>query len=281
MNAVNPTVDQVLLDTISLRYHPTLMTAAGDMAVAAATSTASSGGHILVVEGAVPTGEAGAYCHVWDDGGTPVTMASAVSRLAATASHVVAVGTCAAFGGVPSAFCGTNAKGVGAYLGRAVVNVPGCPPHPDWVIGTLAAALSGSLPQLDGYYRPLSYFTREPIHERCPREDSEEAGDFGQQGRCLKELGCQGPRSHADCERRHWNNNQNWCIGANALCIGCTEPFFPAFPLHRNGEAEDGDDEIDDDAVAAGAVPCVPASPTSPSGLQHRVYLPITANGGQ
>jgi hydrogenase small subunit len=62
LNAVNPTIDQVLLNTISLKYHPTLMTAAGDMAVAAARSTAAAGGHILVVEGAIPTANGGRYC---------------------------------------------------------------------------------------------------------------------------------------------------------------------------------------------------------------------------
>jgi hydrogenase small subunit len=206
-------------------------------------------------------------------------MTDAVSRLAATASHVVAVGTCAAFGGIPSAFCDTSVKGVGEYLGRTVVNVPGCPPHPDWVIGTLAAALTGTLPQLDSHNRPVAFYTPEPIHERCPRQDSEEASDFGQKGLCLKELGCRGPSSHADCDRRHWNNNQNWCIGANALCIGCTEPFFPAFPLHRSGEADGGgDDGIDDDAIS-GAVQCVPAS--AGTNQPHRVYLPFAARGGQ
>jgi hydrogenase small subunit len=278
MNAVNPTVDQLLLNTISLKYHPTLMAAAGEMAVAAAISTATQGNYILVVEGGVPTGEGGKYCTVWEEAGKPVTMAQAVSDLAARAQSVVAVGTCAAFGGIPSAFCESNVEGVGAYLGQSVINVPGCPPHPDWMIGTLAAAIAGTPPQLDSLHRPRAFFTSEPIHERCPRRESEEASDFGQKGRCLQELGCQGPRSHSDCDQRRWNNAQNWCIGANALCIGCTEPTFPAFPFHRNGEDDSG--EIEDDAVASG-VPCISASAPDPSSLTYRLYLPTVANNEQ
>jgi hydrogenase small subunit len=270
MNAVNPTVDQVLLNTISLKYHPTLMTAAGELAVKAATSTAAAGDHILVVEGGIPTGESGRYCTVWDEAGVPVTMADAVRKLASKARLVVAAGTCAAYGGVPSAFCGTNVKGVRDFLGGSVVNVPGCPPHPDWMIGTLAAALSGQLPQLDNYYRPVTFYKREVIHERCPRKDAEEASQFGQRGRCLEELGCKGPISHADCDLRLWNNRQGWCIGANALCIGCTEPSFPAFPLNRNGE-------VDDDALT-GSVPCVQADLPKPGALHNRVYLPTIMN---
>jgi hydrogenase small subunit len=277
MNAVSPSIDQVLLNSISLKYHPTLMTAGGDLAVEAATSAEAKGNYILVVEGGIPTGSSGKYCSVWDEGGTPVTMASAVSRLAAHAQAVVAVGTCAAYGGIPSNFCGSAVKGVGSFLGQSVVNVPGCPPHPDWMIGTLAAALSGSLPALDANGRPRTYYTSEVIHERCPRRETEEASDFGQQGRCLEELGCKGPRSHADCDTRKWNNAQNWCIGANGLCIGCTEPSFPSFPFH-GGEDGESDDDVGDDAVS-GAATCVPASDaTTPGDLTYHIYIPSVLN---
>ena len=275
MNAVNPTVDQVLLNTISLKYHTTLMAAAGDLAVTAATSTADRGGYILVVEGAIPTGASGRYCYVWDEGGVAVTMADAVRRLAAKAQYIAAVGTCAAFGGIPAAFCDTGIQSLGTFLGRTVVNLPGCPAHPDWIIGTLASLISGVVPALDSNKRPTVYYKSQVIHERCPRREAEEASTFGQKGYCLKELGCKGPRSHADCDLRLWNNKQNWCIGADGLCIGCTEPDFPAFPLHSGGE--DG---------ASGNVPCVPApqppAPPPPSGnLDKRTYLPMITNGAQ
>ncbi len=241
LNAVNPTIDQVLLNTISLRYHSTLMAAAGDLA-AQARSTVAPGTYILVVEGAIPTGAGERYCYVWDEGGRPVTMAEAVRSLAANARHIVAVGTCAAYGGIPAAYAGAGAKGVGAFLGRPVVNLPGCPAHPAWIVGTLVKVLTGTVLALDSYRRPVAYYTRQPIHERCPRREREEAGHFGQNGLCLKELGCKGPLSHADCDTRRWNNGQSYCIGVNGLCVGCTEPTFPAFPLHGEGQGGEGDD---------------------------------------
>ena len=235
LNAVNPTIDQALINTISLKYHPNLMAASGDMAVAAANAAANAGGYVLVVEGAIPTGNAARYCYVWDEGGHSVTMADAVRNLAARASLVVAVGTCASYGGIPGRNLDSNVQGVGAFLGRQVVNLPGCPSHPDWIIGTLVKAIAGTLGSLDSNGRPLVYYPREEIHEHCPREEREEAHRFGLDGYCLKELGCKGPSTHADCATRKWNNGQNWCIGVNNLCLGCTEPSFPAFPLRRGG----------------------------------------------
>ena len=74
-------------------------------------------------------------------------------------------------------------------------------------------------------------------------------------GRCLKELGCKGPETRADCYSRHWNSDTNWCIGANAICIGCTEkgfpdkfsPFYDGEGHHNEGEdKKDGDKEDED-----------------------------------
>src|SRR5512136_1410555 len=173
MNAVNPTVHQVLLNTVSVKYHTTLMAAAGDLAVSAATSAANQGGYILVVEGAIPTAASGRYCYVWDEGGVSVTMADAVRRLAANASYIAAVGTCASFGGIPSRFCDTGLQSLGAFLGRTVVNLPGCPAHPDWVIGSLASLTAGNVPALDSNSRPTAYYKPQVIHDRCPRREAE------------------------------------------------------------------------------------------------------------
>lgn len=232
LNAVNPTIDEVLLNTISLKFHSTLMTAAGEVAVAAAQATADAGGYILVVEGAIPTGANGRYCCVWKENDVPMTMADAVASLVANARHIVAVGTCAAFGGIPAVYGTTEAKGVSTFLGRPVINLPGCPAHPDWIVGSLVQLLTGSSLALDNYGRPTAYYKTQVIHQRCPRRRSPEATQFGQDGLCMERLGCKGPQSHADCDTRLWNNGHNWCIGVNGLCIGCTEPDFPAFPLH-------------------------------------------------
>ncbi len=192
LNAVNPTIDQVLTQTISLRYHPNLMAAAGDLAVSAARSlvpasqsahapapvrpqagnyqvylpivaggqvAAQTSDYILIVEGAVPTASHGRYCYVWDEGGRSVTMAEAVTSLAVRAKHIIAVGTCASFGGIPAAYVTTGATGLGAFLNKPVINLPGCPAHPDWIIGSLALLLGGTVPALDSYQRPTVYYT--------------------------------------------------------------------------------------------------------------------------
>jgi hydrogenase small subunit len=273
MNAVNPTVDQVLVNTVSLKYHSTLMAAAGDLAVTSAVSTAGAGGHVLVVEGAIPAGDQGRYCYVWDEAGQAVTMIDALRAMADKAAYVLAVGTCAAFGGIPAAFCGTDVQSLGVFLGRGVINLPGCPPHPDWIIGTVASILSGVVPTLDRYSRPTSYYTQQVIHTRCPRRHAEEADHFGQSGYCLEELGCRGPITHADCDLRLWNNGQNWCIGANGLCIGCTEPNFPAFPLH--GELDDDEGRYDPVECVSGPLP--PSPP--PANFDKRIHLPIVTRG--
>lgn len=240
MNAVNPTVDEVLLNNISLGYHPTLMAAAGDMAVRSAQQMAEAGGYVLVVEGGIPTGASGKYCYVWSANNQHVTMAAAVRALAAHATHIIAVGTCASYGGVSKAATLTATQGAGTFLGKKVINLPGCPTHPDWIIGTLVQLIGGTVPALDSNNRPRMYYPAK-ICKSCPNKEREEANRLGQRGRCLEEVGCKGEHTFADCGKRKWNNGQNWCIGVNSPCIGCTEPSFPSFPL-RGGEDGGGED---------------------------------------
>jgi hydrogenase small subunit len=150
------------------------------------------------------------------------------------AAGVLAVGQCATYGGIPAARPNpTNALGVGGFfkdneIKTPVVNVPGCPPHPDWIVGTLAHILMFGLPALDNHGRPKLFFGT-LVHDNCPYrsyyEEKRFAKAFGEEG-CRVELGCKGPESHADCWKRGWNNNVNWCIH-NSLCLGCTEPGYP------------------------------------------------------
>jgi Ni,Fe-hydrogenase I small subunit len=79
---------------------------------------------------------------------------------------------------------------------------------------------------LDEHGRPKHYYG-ERVHDLCPRRSAEEAERFGDEELCLQGLGCRGPATYANCPSQFFNGGVNWCIGANAPCIGCTQPTFP------------------------------------------------------
>ena len=237
-------IDDLLVNDLDLQFHPTLMAAAGSRAVAAAEKTYRRGGYVLVVEGSIPQGAGGAYCRLWSG----LSASKAIERYTSRASLILAVGTCAAFGGIASGNPNpTEAEGLeDEYDGKRVVRIPGCPSHPDWVVGTIAYVLAnGKAPTLDTWGRPTQYF-QSRVHDRCPLRSTEEAGVLGQIG-CLEELGCKGKITRADCPSRKWNASAqggvgvNWCIGAGAPCYGCTEPGFPdgMSPFYELGEGDD------------------------------------------
>ena len=93
------------------------------------------GGYILVVEGAIPLAFGGRACMAYHYHGRDVTFQEAVQEVARHAAHLVCVGTCAAFGGIPAAGSNpTQAISVNQLTGRPVINLSGCPAHPDWVV---------------------------------------------------------------------------------------------------------------------------------------------------
>lgn len=220
-------VADLLVNTIDLAFHPNLMGAAGDLAVDC-LHNATKGDFILVVDGGIPTAFGGHTCILWSEkDGREVTAQEAVLTLAPKAAAVLSVGTCASFGGIPAGNPNpTQITGVGKLTGRPTINIPGCPPHPDWIVWTVANLLAGVMPELDGQSRPIGLFQYD-VHKNCPKKGLGETKVFGEDDRCLKELGCKGPRTKADCAVRKWNNGTNWCIGANAVCLGCTESGFP------------------------------------------------------
>jgi hydrogenase small subunit len=225
------TIDDLLVNKLDLEFHPTLMAAAGNLAIAAAEKAYRRGGYVLVVEGAIPTAANGEYCELWPG----MTALRGVTRFARRASFILAVGACASYGGmVHGAPNPTGAQGLAdSYFGKRVVKIPSCPAHPDWVVGTVAYILAnGTAPPLDSVGRPVEFFP-DTVHEECPYEDdAPKVTMLGQIG-CLRNLGCKGPRTRGDCPTRRWNpagpgqRGVNWCIGAGSPCIGCTEPVFP------------------------------------------------------
>ena len=222
-------IADLLVNTIDLAFHPNLMGAAGDQAVDC-LNRATSGDFILAVDGGIPTAFGGSACMVWTENGKEVTALEAVRTLAPKAKAVLCIGTCASFGGIPAGNPNpTGIMSVRDASGRSTINIPGCPTHPDWIIWTVAQLLSGATVSLDSSGRPATLFGSENVnvHKRCPRKETEEAKTFGEEGRCLKEIGCKGPKTQADCPVRKWNSATNWCVGANAICLGCTESGFP------------------------------------------------------
>ena len=232
-------VGDLLINHINLAYHATLMGAAGDLAVKNLKDL-SAGPFILAVEGGIPTAFNGKACVLWSDGGTEVTALSAVRDLASRSIANLCIGTCASFGGVAAGSPNpTQIQSLSQATGKSTINIPGCPAHPDWIVLTIAELLAGRTPALDSSGRPTTFFSGDSlrVHSRCPRREAGEASTFGLDGRCLEELGCKGPSTQGDCPTRLWNNKTNWCVGANAICLGCTESGFPDrfSPFYRQG----------------------------------------------
>ena len=180
---------------------------------------------------------AGIYCEIGEVGGHGRSMLESVKTLGADAMAVIAMGACAAYGGVPSAAPNTTGcKGVSEVfaeegISTPVVNLPGCPPHPDWFVGTIATVLIGGLGavELDELGRPTAFYSK-LIHDNCPRRGQFDNGEFAKKYSdpgCLYELGCKGPVTYADCPIRLWNGGTNWCVGSGGPCAGCSEPGFP------------------------------------------------------
>jgi hydrogenase small subunit len=229
ISASKPTdVADLLINTVNLAYHPNLMGAAGSLAVQNALNAEKSGSFILAVEGGVPTAFGGRCCYVWREGTRDMTALEVVKRLAPKAAAVLSIGTCASFGGISGANPNPTAiRSVSNVTGLKTINIPGCPSHPDWIVGTIAKLLTGTTVSVDSSGRPSNFFSTTTIHQSCPRNGQPWAKAFGQEGLCLRDLGCKGPNVRGDCASRRWNGGTNWCVGANALCIGCTENGFP------------------------------------------------------
>ncbi|MCB2199087.1 hydrogenase small subunit [bacterium] len=245
LNSLSPTIQDLLLGEVipgkhvSLAFHPTVMAGQGHdvIQVLQDYKKKDPGSFVLVVEGALSTKDHGVYCEVGEIKGKPITMMQHVRELAPKAMAVVNIGTCSSYGGIPGAPPNpTGIMPVSDFLKQEgiktpVVNVPGCPPHPDWFVGTIATVLIGGLEALavDQHGRPLAFFGG-LIHDNCPFRGQFDKGMFAQhlgEKKCLYKLGCKGPATSADCPHRRWNSGTNWCIGSGSPCIGCVEPDFP------------------------------------------------------
>ncbi|MFP5364079.1 MAG: hydrogenase expression protein HypE [Thermoleophilia bacterium] len=204
---------------------------------------------VLVVEGAVGDERRSGDGHWSGFGvdpidGQPITVNEWIDRLAPKAAAIVAVGTCATYGGIPAMKNNpTGAMGVPDFLGWSwrsrlglpIICIPGCPTQPDNMTSILLELLLfvgglGPAPELDDRLRPVSLYAR-TTRESCSRAGFTEQGQFattyGNDSRCLVKLGCKGPAALCNVPQRGWVNGVGGCPNVGGICIGCTMPGFP------------------------------------------------------
>lgn len=265
LNAGNPDLVQALQKlNVNLVFHETIMAQQGIWNDGKLVNTSElnseilleeaykEGNYILVVEGAIPNGPdgSGRYLVIGDK-----TFKDTLGEAAKNANAIVAVGTCAAYGGITSAdsdvakdtdyrgvaFAKEDSKGgmlQELNIDKPVINIPGCPAHPDWVLLTLGSVILGKikvpddLPALlDDYGRPKVFYPPDhTVHENCPRRGYYDRGEFDTEvggEKCLWKLGCKAPYAHADCGIRRWNGSVSMCTQAGGPCINCVDPGWP------------------------------------------------------
>jgi hydrogenase small subunit len=207
---------------------------------------------ILMVEGSVICGPAGTGMFDTKNGQPKKEL---IYNLAAQAGLVLAVGTCACFGGFGSDQV-TEATGLqfarkerGGLLGvnyrskngQPVVNLAGCPCHHDVIVGALTSAATEVALELDEYQRPIEWFST-TVHQGCTRNEYHEyrveESDFGEMGCLFFHMGCAGPLVPGPCNKLLWNQ-QSSKPRAGVPCFGCTDPDFPrATPFFQTPNIE-------------------------------------------
>lgn len=254
LNADEPNVVDLIVDFgLDLLWHPSLGMELGDNAKKIFNDCASGEREldIFVFEGTVIEGPDGSgRYNIFADR----PMKDWVVELANAASIVVAIGDCACWGGIPATAPNpTDSTGLqfhkrdkGGFLGGdfvskaglPVINIPGCPAHPDWITQILVALATGRTADiaLDDLHRPQTFF-KTFTQTGCTRvqffEYKQSTLSFGEGTRtgCLfYEFGCRGPMTHSPCNRILWNR-QSSKTRAGMPCLGCTEPEFPFMDL--------------------------------------------------
>ncbi|CAN5210910.1 hydrogenase small subunit [soil metagenome] len=228
------TIEDLILNLLSVDYVELLMAPSGD-AANAALAAVNDEPHLLVVNGSVPLGAGGAFTVIGGESAETV-----LRRSADKATAVLAVGACAVWGSVQASRPNpTGAVGIEEIItDKPVLNVAGCPPIGEVITAAIVYLLiHDELPETDGEGRPLFAYC-ERIHDTCSRRAHFDAGQFvhtfddegAREGWCLYEVGCKGPDTFSPCPIVQWNLGTSWPIGSGHPCIGCTErDFFDKF----------------------------------------------------
>jgi hydrogenase small subunit len=281
LRASRPTAAEVVLDVLSVDYHETIMAAAGHLAEEAKAAAIDAGGYLLVVEGSIPTADGGIYCTI---GGR--TAVAILEEAAEGALAVVAVGNCAAFGGIPKAAPNpTGAVGVMDLVkDKPVLNLPGCPLNVVNLTATVVHFLTfNELPEMDDLHRPL-FAHGARIHDNCERRGHFDAGEFvrewGDEGHrkgwCLYQMGCKGPVAFYNCPTVRWNDGTSWPVAAGHGCIACAIPDFWELGVYETVEIHDATPPANYPPVEQ---PAQTVSPTSAAVIGGLAGLAVGAAG--
>jgi len=245
LNSDHPGPLELLTQYISLVFHQNVGAAQGQTVVDLLEQIEEAGDFVLVVEGAIPLDMPEA-CTI-----AGRSIQDILVPLTRKAMAVVAVGTCAAYGGIPGAEGNPTGAGsvrdlmvkAGIPVEGRLLNCPSCPTHPKSVVGTLAYVAGRGYPEVHPELLTPRMFYSSSTHDDCPRfhyyNKHIYAEQFGAEEGCLFKLGCLGPLTFTECPRRQWNGGVNWCIRAGAPCIGCSFEGFARrrdFPFYRKGE---------------------------------------------
>jgi hydrogenase small subunit len=207
---------------------------------------------VLCVEGSILRGPGGTGMY---DAICGKPKKDLVARLVKRAGVVLAVGTCASFGGI-----GTDgeveATGLqflkwdkGGFLGEdftsagelPVINLPGCPCHCDTVTGVLSALAAGEQVRLNELNMPVEHYGM-MVHQGCTRNEYHEyrveENHFGEKGCLFFHMGCHGPLAYGPCNRTLWNRRSSK-TRVGVPCFGCTRPDFPQpYPFFQTRNIE-------------------------------------------
>jgi uptake hydrogenase small subunit len=195
---------------------------------------------LLVVEGSIIRGPARTGMYDTRNGKPKKDF---IAELAKRARYVIALGTCAAYGGFGSDDYAQSIglqfikKEAGGLLGKEfrsqgglpVINLAGCPCHPEVLAGTLTALCENVALELDEFQRPVAWYGL-LVHQGCTRNEYHEyrveEQDFGQRGCLFFHKGCHGPLVGGACNKLLWNGRSSK-TRAGVPCFGCTSPDFP------------------------------------------------------
>ncbi|MEZ4526900.1 MAG: zinc-ribbon domain-containing protein [Desulfobacterales bacterium] len=207
---------------------------------------------ILCIEGSVIRGPGGTGMFDTVEGMPKKDLLAALAR---QAGYVLAVGTCASFGGM-GADSETEATGLqfhkwdtGGFLGESfrsrsgmpVINLPGCPCHGGVITGTISALIEGIPLELGRYNEPLEWYDT-MVHQGCTRNEYHEyrveEKKFGEKGCLFFYLGCHGPLVYGPCNKMLWNRRSSK-TRVGVPCFGCTRPDFPQqYPFFKTRNIE-------------------------------------------